>query len=890
MSHHLHNSLVRILTADGIAVGVGFLVAENLILTCAHVIEQASGSDETAHFDLPLLAPGESFSGRVSFMDEKQDIATIEATGLPQSTKPLLLGVSQGSRGHSFLSHGVPRTEQVLTSSGTITGYATLNGIQYLQLESSQVTPGFSGAPVFDEVTQRVVGMVVAIAPPDEYQRQGTTAFAVPAETLRAIIPELQLSELCPYRSLDAFTEADADLFFGRERVVAKLLESLKRNPRFLAVLGPSGSGKSSVVQAGLIPALRNGQLSGSEKWGILSIRPGTQPFEQLTSAGMSDPKGTHLVQAASDWLAAHPENERLLILIDQFEELLVSTPADTRAEFVTALADLLDSALDVSVLLTLRDDFYNRFTQDAGDLVDWMEAALVNIPPTLEEAELREIVERPARDLGLVFAPGLVDAIVADARTADPSSRAIRSTVLPLLEFALTQLWERRVAGELTHAEYRAMGGVTGGLSQWADRAYYGLDEGQRAIARRVFSELVTLGDETQGIADTRRVRSIAELTAKDGEGTKSVLDALVAARLLVARHDDVSGQDTVEIIHETLLREWALLEGWLQDDRQFLLWREGLRAAQGAWQESGQDAGALLRGIRLVQAEEWVEERANSLGIQEENFLKVSQLEVAKERRRSRLRWGIIVGATFLTVLTVILAFTGQFDSLIYRPVDMDNYWAAIPAGAFMMGSKTGSSDERPLHKVTLDAFEIGKYEVTNRQYKQCVLANRCERPDNDIYRDAKYTLHPVTDIDWYDARAFCEYAGARLPTEAEWEYAARGGLTGKTYPWGDETPDCTYVNFPSDCVGGTSPVGDYPANGYDLYDMAGNVWEWTSSLYEDYPYDANDGREDPASKTLRILRGSSWFDTVNLRLSNRYWHFPDVRSGVIGFRCAR
>ncbi|MBE7556729.1 MAG: hypothetical protein HS126_37235 [Anaerolineales bacterium] len=221
------------------------------------------------------------------------------------------------------------------------------------------------------------------------------------------------------------------------------------------------------------------------------------------------------------------------------------------------------------------------------------MEAALVNIPPTIKESELREIIARPARDLGLVFAPGLVDAILADAHTADPSRSHLRSTVLPLLEFALTQLWERRVEGELTHEAYRTMGGVTGGLSQWADRAYYALDDGQRALARRVFSELVTLGDEMQGIADTRRVRNIAELTAKDSEPGKTELDALVTARLLVARHDESSGQDTVEIIHETLLREWALLESWLQDDRQFLIWREGLRASQQAWRESGQDAG---------------------------------------------------------------------------------------------------------------------------------------------------------------------------------------------------------------------------------------------------------------------------------------------------------
>ena len=212
---------------------------------------------------------------------------------------------------------------------------------------------------------------------------------------------------------------------------------------RFVAFVGPSGSGKSSVVQAGLIPALRQGNLLGSERWGVLSIRPGTQPFEQLASLGMSDP--TNLVKSASDWLETHPKNERLLILIDQFEELLVSTPANLRAEFIKSLTDLLDSSADVCIVLTLRDDFFGRFAQDAELLMGWMERAQVNIPGTLEEGELREMIERPARDLGLRFESGLVDAILADARTADPSGRAIRSTILPLLEFALTQLWERR-------------------------------------------------------------------------------------------------------------------------------------------------------------------------------------------------------------------------------------------------------------------------------------------------------------------------------------------------------------------------------------------------------------------------------------------------------------
>ncbi|MBT7071021.1 MAG: TIR domain-containing protein [Anaerolineae bacterium] len=644
---------IQVLDQNHIPIGAAFLVADDVLLTCAHVVRAAGNAAGQA---VSLRTPsGTELSATVeAWRDENaEDVASLRLAAPLTEMQPLPLGASSGSKGHHFSTYGFPQPKQALSGSGTITGYATLNGIQYLQLESSQVTPGFSGAPVFDEVTKRVVGMVVAIAPPDEYQRQGTTAFAVPAEALREVCG-LALSDLCPYRSLDAFTEADAELFFGRERVVNKLLESLKRNPRFLAVLGPSGSGKSSVVQAGLIPALRKGQLSGSEKWGILGIRPGTQPFEQLTSAGMSDP--LHLVQAASDWLSAHPQNERLLILIDQFEELLVSTPSDTRAKFVAALADLLDSPLPVTVLLTLRDDFYNRFTQEAGDLVDWVEVALINIPPTLEEAELREIITRPARDLGLVFEPGLVDAILADARTADPSGRAIRSTVLPLLEFALTQLWERREGGKLWHEFYRAMGGIAGGPSQWADRAYYALDEGQRAIARRVFSELVTLGDETQGIADTRRVRNIAELTAKDGEATKTVLDALVDARLLVARHDESSGQDTVEIIHETLLREWGLLEGWLQNDRQFLFWREGLRESQQAWMESGQDEGALLRGVPLAEAEGWLEKRRDDFRDVEKEYITRS---IALRKRSEQYRRGVIVGLGFGVFIIMGLIF---------------------------------------------------------------------------------------------------------------------------------------------------------------------------------------------------------------------------------------
>jgi len=413
MSHQLHNSLARILTADGIPVGVGFIASENLILTCAHVIEQASESDETAHFDLPLLAPGESLSGRVSFRDDKQDIATIEATGLPLDAAPVRLVQTEELWGHTFRAFGVPSGhDSGVWASGVLRDQ---NAQGWLHIEDTKTTgfavqPGFSGGPVWDENLNAVVGMVVAA----ERDPSIKAAFCVPVEKLSEAVPDLKAQSIPPnpYRGLYAFREQDAPLFFGRESFSETLLETVSSSS-LVAVVGASGAGKSSVVFAGLLPKLRP-----NAEWLIAEFRPGPRPFESLaaTLLPLLEPEMS--------------ETDRLLEM--------------------RKLSGALKS----------------------GDL------ALVNIPPTLEEAELREIIARPARDLGLVFAPGLVDAILADARTADPSGRAIRSTVLPLLEFALTQLWERRVEGELTHEAYRAMDGVTGGLSQWADRAYYRLDK----------------------------------------------------------------------------------------------------------------------------------------------------------------------------------------------------------------------------------------------------------------------------------------------------------------------------------------------------------------------------------------------------------------------------
>lgn len=635
------DSVLRVLKGDSV-VGAAFLVSARLVVTCAHVVESAGAK---AGGEIALcLSDGTLVEAVVEpefWRDpNREDVAILRLKENIDHAAPLLLGASSGISGHSFSTFGFPRQGQELAATGEIVGQAAIQGIKVLQLRSTEVTPGFSGAPVFDNTTRRVVGMVVAISPPDEYQRLGTTAFAIRSEAIREICTELQLSEICPYRSLDVFNEEDAQFFFGRERVVQKMIDSLKREPRFLAVLGPSGSGKSSAVRAGLTPELRRGRVPGSDKWGIITIRPTHQPFEQLDAAGLSK-SAAGIEIAVRSWLDNHPGRTRLVLMIDQFEELLVSTPEDVCEKFIRELASLLDAPLAITVVLTLRDDFYSRFLQRAASLAGRLERGLVNIPPTLEPEELRAMIAGPAQKVGLMFEEGLVADIINDATEAGYTKGMARSTILPLLEFALTELWEKRQENQITHQAYDALGGVTGGLAQWADQAFYDLTENQRIAARHVLTELVRLGDETEGLLDTRRRLPLGEFG--ESEEVLQVVKHFADRRLLVT--SSVKGREYVEIIHDMLVREWEHLQGWLRENREFFAWRQSIEESVGKWNEDRSDESYLFRGVRLAEAEKWASAYQNELGALEQDFinagieLRERELHEAEEKRQLEL-----------------------------------------------------------------------------------------------------------------------------------------------------------------------------------------------------------------------------------------------------------
>jgi len=306
----LTKGIVCILDASNKPAGTGFVIADDLIATCAHVL----GEPRPAHVTVVFQATNERRETKV--MDEwwrpedAEDVAILQVIGtLSQAVQPFLLGTATGTGGHTIHTFGFSLAGEGRGMPGTGVvlgpGAKTGTGGPLLQIRSSEITAGFSGAPLWDESRRRVIGMVVMVAKPDPGGKPGETAFAAPTETLQHVCPELRVSDVCPYRHLEAFTEADTAFFFGRERIIDEMVNSLREESRFLAVLGPSGCGKSSVVQAGLVPSLRRGAVDGSDRWEIIVTRPTDPSFASLLMT-LSQPQQTHMA-----------------LIIDQFEDSL---------------------------------------------------------------------------------------------------------------------------------------------------------------------------------------------------------------------------------------------------------------------------------------------------------------------------------------------------------------------------------------------------------------------------------------------------------------------------------------------------------------------------------------------------------------------------------------
>ena len=456
-------------------------------------------------------------------------------------------------------------------------------------------------APALDDVIARATA-----SDPDE-RHESVDAFvaAFAAAAGAGAVAETRTPADNPYKGLQAFGETDADDFYGRDSLVDELVAAVGDH-RLVAVVGPSGIGKSSVVKAGLIPALREGALPGSDRWVISDMYPGSYPFEELASAllRVAVTRPDDLVEAlARDELGMRriakrilPPGSGLVLVVDQFEELFTLTAEEeTRRRFLDALTAVADDRRSpVRVVLTLRADFLDHPLRypEFGEL---LRAGMVAVAAPSED-ELAEAIERPAKRVGIRFEPGLVSQIVADVHD-QPGG-------LPLLQYALTELFAARRSDALTLEGYMATGGVVGALGRRAEELYRGIDSRAQTACRQVFLRLVSVDPAAQDTRRRVRRRELRQLELEP-EALEEILARYGEHRFLSFDREPLTRTPTVEVAHEAILSQWRRLRTWIEDRREDLLLHRRLGEAVEEWQDSGRDPEYLPREGRLAQLE---------------------------------------------------------------------------------------------------------------------------------------------------------------------------------------------------------------------------------------------------------------------------------------------
>ena len=485
------------------------------------------------------------------------------------------------------------------------------------------------------------------------YYREDTRV--VPVESPDAADENLP----CPYRGLFHFGPDDAEFFFGREVFIEELFAATQTR-NFIPLLGASGSGKSSVVLAGLVPKLQN-----QGDWLFTHFRPGSEPFHALALAlvplytknlndtekiiqarQLSTSLGNGEIPLGDVFAQIHQNNptHRVLLIADQFEEIYtLCADNEIRHRFLDALLNSFppssaQSQYNHVLVATMRADFLGNALEypSFGDVLK-NDIKL----SSMNHDELKLVISKPAEKLGVTFESGLVDQILDDVEK-EPGN-------LPLLEFALTQLWKQRQGKQLTHRAYQAIGKVQGALARHADWNYGNYSAIEKEQVRRIFIQLVQPGEGTQ---DTRRLATKDELSEASWELVKKLAD-----NRLVVTNQNAANQETVEVVHEALIRNWDELRRWMNENRSFRAWQERLRLDMQRWHKMQRDKELLLRGAVLVEAEKKLKQRRDELSQGEKEFIQASvKLRDKEQKRRKFIRLGVICGSILIAILMPI------------------------------------------------------------------------------------------------------------------------------------------------------------------------------------------------------------------------------------------
>jgi WD40 repeat protein/DNA-binding SARP family transcriptional activator len=717
-------------------------------------------------------------------------------------------------------------TDFRFATNGEATAAADVHELAASLAEVLSTVPG-DGIPA---PAQEVVSDAAANGTTPSYESAGALAAAFRNALGTAPAPDrARAAARNPYKGLRPFVESDAQDFFGREDLTDHLVELLSPpDSKFLAVVGPSGCGKSSLVRAGLVPALRRGAVPGSERWFVVEMVPGSRPFEELEDAllhvAIDQPAGLlEELEGADDGLLRAverllpPDGSELLLVVDQFEELFTLVRQEsTRSAFLAALARCsTDPGSRLRVVVTLRADFYDR-PLHYKEFADLLAGRSVVVPPPSAE-ELERAVAGPSEALAVVVEPAVVAQVLTDVND--------QPGALPLLQYALTELFEQRADSTLTVDAYRRIGGVTGAIARRAEALFDAQGPDGKEAARQLFLRLITVGEE--GTEDTRRRVLRTELTSLevDAASIDSVIDAFGSRRLLSFDRDPVTRGPTVEVAHEALLREWTRLRGWIDGAREDVRMHRRLEPAAEEWTRAGEDPSFLLRGGRLAQFEAWAGTTDVALTGEERRYLdaataqrevEASHERARQERERALERRSLVRLRALIAILTVAALVASGLSFVALRQRSEAQRAARVATARELASDADANLEADPQRSVLLALQALAATKVDGTALPEAVESlHRALAVDREVLtlRDPS-----TANVDWSpDGRLLV--TGGTAGGRAEHDVVIWDARTGaKLHRLEGHSADISFVAFSPDSTRVVSAAEDGKAIVWD------------------------------------------------------------------------